>query len=55
MDHPHITRLYDVYESKDSLALVMECMEGGELFDRVSEQKRFSEEDASNALWQMLL
>uniref|UniRef100_A0A7S4RVJ5 Calmodulin n=1 Tax=Alexandrium monilatum TaxID=311494 RepID=A0A7S4RVJ5_9DINO len=55
MDHPHITRLYDVYESKDSLSLVMECMEGGELFDRISEKKRFSEEDASHALWQMLL
>lgn len=55
MDHPHITRLYDVYESKDSLALVMECMDGGELFDRVSEKKRFTEEEASGALWQMLL
>jgi len=34
MDHPHITRLYDVYESEENLHLVMECMEGGELFDR---------------------
>jgi len=55
MDHPQITRLYDVYESQDTLALVMECMEGGELFDRVRELKRFQEEDASQALRQMLL
>mmetsp|Transcript_47483 Transcript_47483/g.113962 ORF Transcript_47483/g.113962 Transcript_47483/m.113962 type:complete len:546 (-) Transcript_47483:199-1836(-) len=55
MDHPHITRLYDVYESEENLHLVMECMEGGELFDRVMEQKRFSERDAADAIWQMLL
>jgi calcium-dependent protein kinase len=55
MDHPHITRLYDVYESKQGLHLVMECMEGGELFDRVIEKKRFSEAEASDALRQMLL
>jgi len=55
MDHPHITRLYDVYESKEQLHLVMECMDGGELFDRVIEKKRFSEAEASDALRQMLL
>jgi len=55
MDHPHITRLYDVYESKQELHLVMECMDGGELFDRVIEKKRFSEAEASDALRQMLL
>jgi calcium-dependent protein kinase len=30
-------------------------MEGGELFDRVHELKRFSERDAADAVWQMLL
>jgi len=55
MDHPHITRLYDVYESDDVLYMVMECCEGGELFDRISEKKRFSERDAADAMWQMLL
>merc|ERR1719221_439021 len=33
----------------------MECMEGGELFDRISELKRFGEPDAADAMWQMLL
>jgi calcium-dependent protein kinase len=55
MDHPHITRLYDVYDAQDYLFLVMECMDGGELFDRVMELKRFSERDAADAVWQMLL
>mmetsp|Transcript_37213 Transcript_37213/g.106291 ORF Transcript_37213/g.106291 Transcript_37213/m.106291 type:complete len:431 (+) Transcript_37213:2-1294(+) len=33
----------------------MECMEGGELFDRVVDRGVFSEKDAAEALWQMLL
>merc|ERR1712217_972446 len=55
MDHPHIVRLMDVYESENDLQFVMECLEGGELFDRVIEQKRFSEHDAADAIWQILL
>eukprot|EP00747_Dinoflagellata_sp_TGD_P143390 gnl/TRDRNA2_/TRDRNA2_176381_c3_seq3.p1 gnl/TRDRNA2_/TRDRNA2_176381_c3~~gnl/TRDRNA2_/TRDRNA2_176381_c3_seq3.p1 ORF type:complete len:526 (-),score=127.44 gnl/TRDRNA2_/TRDRNA2_176381_c3_seq3:32-1609(-) len=55
MDHPHVARLVDVYESEEQLMLVMECMDGGELFQRVTEKKRFSEKDAANAVWQMLL
>jgi serine/threonine protein kinase len=54
MDHPHVARLFDVYESNDMLHLVMECMTGGELFDRVQEKKRFREEDAAEAVRQML-
>jgi calcium-dependent protein kinase len=55
MDHPHVARLVDVYESEDALSLVMECCEGGELFERVSERKRFSEVDAAKSTSQMLL
>merc|ERR1719355_461838 len=33
----------------------MECMAGGELFDRVKERKRFTTIDAAHAVWQMLL
>eukprot|EP00928_Gymnodinium_smaydae_P053651 TRINITY_DN37592_c0_g1_i1.p1 TRINITY_DN37592_c0_g1~~TRINITY_DN37592_c0_g1_i1.p1 ORF type:complete len:550 (-),score=123.44 TRINITY_DN37592_c0_g1_i1:129-1778(-) len=55
MDHPHVARLVDVYESADKLDLVMECMSGGELFDRVQSRKRFNEADAAEAVNQMLL
>lgn len=30
-------------QEEDRLSLVMECMEGGELFDRVREKKVYSE------------
>eukprot|EP00971_Amphidinium_carterae_P089555 1772580-Amphidinium_carterae.1 len=33
----------------------MECMEGGELFDRIVEKKQFTEVDAAKAVNQMLL
>jgi len=55
MDHPHVARLFDVYETDEYLHLVMECLEGGELFDRVTERKRYSEQDAAEAARQMLL
>lgn len=54
-DHPHITRLVDVYESNDTLQLVMERMCGGELFARIMEKKCFSERDAADVGYQMLL
>jgi calcium-dependent protein kinase len=55
LDHPHIARLLDVYESKDHLHLVMECLEGGDVFSRIHEKKTFTEAKASEALRQMLL
>jgi len=55
MDHPHVARLVDVYEDGRCLHLVMECMGGGELFDRVSQRRVFTQKDASTALRQMLL
>jgi len=54
VDHPHIVRLVDVYETKAELHFVMECAEGGELFDRMVQQGNFSEKDASEAARQML-
>jgi calcium-dependent protein kinase len=55
MDHPHVSHLFDVYESPECLHLVMECLEGGELFHRLKKLGRFSEQDAADAAWQMLL
>lgn len=55
MDHPRVARLMDVYESEGRLSLVMECMEGGELFTRVMDREVFPEKDAAHTAWQMLL
>eukprot|EP00928_Gymnodinium_smaydae_P014614 TRINITY_DN15382_c0_g2_i2.p1 TRINITY_DN15382_c0_g2~~TRINITY_DN15382_c0_g2_i2.p1 ORF type:complete len:569 (+),score=133.85 TRINITY_DN15382_c0_g2_i2:122-1828(+) len=55
IDHPHIARLMDVYEYEEHTAMVMEYMQGGELFERLMGQKRLGEQDASSMARQMLL
>jgi calcium-dependent protein kinase len=55
LDHPHIARLCDVYETKHQLHLVMECMEGGDVFQRLKAKKQFPEHEAREAMRQMLL
>jgi len=55
IDHPHIVRLVDVYRGESSIDLVMECMGGGTVLKRVIDRKRFTERDAVEAVWQMLL
>lgn len=55
MDHPHVARLVDVYEAEHNIQLVMECMSGGELFNRITVCKKLSEPAAAHAMRQMLL
>jgi calcium-dependent protein kinase len=55
MDHPHVARLVDVFETDSKITLVMECIEGGEVFKRVQARKRYTEGDAATAVYQMLL
>jgi calcium-dependent protein kinase len=55
MDHPHVAQLHEVYECGDTLELAMECLEGGELFDRVKKMGRLNEEESANVTRQLLL
>lgn len=54
-DHPNIVRLADVYESEDSLHIVMECLVGDDMYARVKESGRLGESEAAPLLMQMLL
>ena len=47
VDHPHIIKLYAVYEDAKYFHIVMELCEGGELFDRIVEKLYFSEQEAA--------
>jgi len=46
MDHPNIIKLYEVFESDNSIYLIMEECFGGELFDRIL--KRIKKNDLYN-------
>ncbi|XP_078538765.1 ribosomal protein S6 kinase alpha-1 isoform X1 [Lissotriton helveticus] len=48
--HPNIITLKDVYDEGKSVHLVTELMRGGELLDKILQQKCFSEREASNVL-----
>ena len=58
LDHPNIIKLYEVYESKNSIYLIMEKCNGGELFDNIIEHitkgKMYTEKQASEIILQIL-
>lgn len=53
LEHPNIVRLYEVYDEPKQMCLVLEMVEGGELFDRVAEATFFSEKDAARTIAQL--
>lgn len=55
IDDTITTRLYEVYENKDKLFLVMELLSGGELFDRIIEKGNYTEKNACILMKQVLL
>jgi calcium-dependent protein kinase len=52
--HPYIASLIDVYDEDEVVSLVMELCSGGELFDRLKDLGRFSEEEAARCIRQIL-
>jgi calcium-dependent protein kinase len=56
MSHPNIIKFFEVFESSGHLYIVMECCRGGELFDRIREQKSgaYSEKDSVGVLKQII-
>jgi len=54
LDHPHIAKLYQVFETDDIIALVLEYIPGGELFDAIIEKGVFTEIEAIAVIRQLL-
>jgi calcium-dependent protein kinase len=58
MDHPNIIKLYEVYDDKRYIYLIMEECVGGELFDRLIEKaekrKLFTEMEAQKIFFQIV-
>lgn len=54
LDHPNIIRIFEYYESENSLYIVTEYFDGGELFDKISEKENFCENEARKIMRQIL-
>ena len=58
MDHPNIIKLYEVFESQNSLYLIMEECHGGELFDRILKRiennMMYTEKEACEIILQVM-
>ncbi|KAJ4439660.1 hypothetical protein ANN_07788 [Periplaneta americana] len=46
VQHPNIIHIYEVFENREKMVLVMEYAAGGELYDFLSERKVLAEEEA---------
>lgn len=51
----HIVKLYEVYDEPDYSFLVLECMRGGDLIDRIIDKRHYTEYDAKEVARKLLL
>ena len=54
LSHPAIVKVCDAYNEVDSFAIVMQLVEGGDLFDRVIKRGRYPEPDARDTMRHLL-
>ncbi|XP_004404224.1 PREDICTED: serine/threonine-protein kinase DCLK3 [Odobenus rosmarus divergens] len=47
LSHPNIVKLHEVYETEAEIYLIMEYVQGGDLFDAIMESVKFAERDAA--------
>lgn len=54
VDHPNIVKLFEFYEDEESMYIITEYCQGGQLFEAMLRKKTFSENEASNIMMQLL-
>ncbi|XP_016393061.1 NUAK family SNF1-like kinase 1 [Sinocyclocheilus rhinocerous] len=52
--HPHIISIYEVFENKDKIVIVMEYASKGELYDYISERRRLAERETRHFFRQIV-
>jgi calcium-dependent protein kinase len=54
LDHPNIVKLYEYFIEENFILIVMEYVQGGELFDRLAQEHKLSEYTAAGIFKQIL-
>jgi serine/threonine protein kinase len=54
LEHPGCLKLYRVYECQSSISLVLDYIQGGELFKRILRRGKYSEKSASEFVKNLL-
>lgn len=54
IDHKHVVKVLDVFASASKVYLVLELVEGGELFDKIAEDGPLSEAKARHYMSQLV-
>lgn len=54
VDHKNILKLHEIFEDDEKVYIVMELVNGSELFDRIVEKGFYSERNAMNVVSQIL-
>ncbi|CAH8630415.1 unnamed protein product [Dicrocoelium dendriticum] len=55
LQHENIVKLHEMFYCEDTVVIILDLVTGGELFARVAECEKLSEEEASNFVEQILL
>jgi len=53
IDHPNVVSMKAIFDTEDTLFIVMELMEGGELYEEIVKRKTFTEKDAAEIVRQL--
>ena len=53
LDHRYVVKLYDVFDDEQYLDLVIECLNGGEMFERIVDKGQYNEADTAFVIKQL--
>lgn len=54
LDHQHVVKMYDSWETDETLYVVMELVEGGELLNAITERRGLEEPEARHVFMQLV-
>jgi calcium-dependent protein kinase len=54
LDHPNIIKVYEYFNTKRKLFIINELCTGGELFDKISQEKHFNEKVSAHVMRQLM-